>query len=72
MILYKAQRLDNKEWVEGYYQGSFHGAKYDFQVIWFRDDESITGDDWIEIDPSTLQVKTSSGEWKDIDKIKIV
>lgn len=55
-ILFRAKRIDNGEWVEGFYVKC---RKYDYILPIFNEFEQFHGyddryDEWVEIDPETL------------------
>lgn len=55
-ILFRAKRVDNGEWVEGFYVKC---RKYDYILPIFNEYEPFHGyddryDEWVEIDPETL------------------
>lgn len=51
-ILFKAKRLDNGEWVEGYYQKRFDLDGSEQHLIFWS--KSYTVWEYVEIDPDTL------------------
>ena len=65
--LYRAKRLDNGEVVEGYYERD--EKSYPRHGI---NSPGVHGiNHYFGIDPSTLEIQTSSGEFKPIDKTRI-
>jgi len=70
MTTFRAQRTDGQGWVEGDLIHSFE-ATHIVESSYFKpsNDEHPT---LIEIDPSTLQIKTTRGEWKPINEVEIL
>jgi hypothetical protein len=66
--LFRAERMDGKGMIEGYYVKSPSTIQH--RMYWQPFDEA-TSNTYHEINPYTLQILTSSGEWKDIDKAEI-
>ena len=68
MTTFRAQRTDGQGWIEGYY---YKLSTRDEGVITYDSKES--GDLEHElVDPTTLQIKTTKGEFKPINEVEIL
>jgi len=63
MTTFRAQRTDGQGWIEGDFM---RGTSNSFITNFF--DKNI----FHEIDPSTLQIKTTKGEFKPINEVEIL
>jgi len=70
MTTFRAQRTDGQGWVEGYFVNSFEGAHI-IENEYFKpsNDEHPT---LIDVDPATLQIKTTKVEFKPINEVEII
>jgi len=65
-ILFKGKRVDNGEWVEGYYWKNIINGKTLIIIGNIKDAQMYP------VIPETLEVQCDNGEWKSINDVKII
>lgn len=82
-IKFRGKRVDNREWVEGSYHYSadkkFHyilamekfNERQNVNKVKGLDEMCLFKTEVHEVDPATVEIKTDSGEWKNINDVKI-
>lgn len=67
---HKAKDLNGK-WVEGWYTYASKETGYEMHLIWFDDPNAIGGQDWTEINPSTICERVPSRDYYLNDIVRV-